>query len=711
MLPWIRQHKRHVHGGLLIVALFLIAAIFIFVRPSMVSAQANVGDTFGVGTVDQSGLALGSQDIRLTIAGIIRAFLGLLGIIAVVIVIYGGFVYMTSGGSEDKIAQAKKILINGAIGLFIIMSSFAITQFFISRLSEATGVGAGAGGAGAGRGPGFESFAGSGSLGSGIVQDHYPERGQQGVKRNTNILVTFSEPIDPASIIVNSNNTCVGDNGQATNLCGPESSPFYGDCFVPDGEVFNRAIHCDQLDTDAVTIVAAAQGDAPAGQPIQASALTIYEDGAARNAYTFTFKPLELLGSGEQNMQYIVDLKPIILRKDGTGAFEGSRSNHYEWTFQTDTTIDDVPPFVTNVYPGRGRNQIAPRNSIIQVSFSEPMDPTVVQGLSGPNTEFNHIIFGDRAVTGEWKLTNRYQTVEFVSDIACGQNSCGDVMYCLPTPSCADADEACAEDYEVLIRTADVINPDGRSFEAIPFSGVMDASGNALNGRSGDIVEHDAGEADGKPPVGLRDNAGNIDIKAIGDQERAEDNMWWTFGIRNTIDRTPPFISRVTPDIDQGRVPGDAPLSITFSERMWYHTLHRNVRVTEHPANLNGMDDIWFALDSGENDAGQTVVTVSHREFGPNGFDLYYFPSIASQVKDAQQNCLYPGRGPAEELSDCTRDDNGNYEHCTGVEENPVRDTSCVTQFNNIVLQPDTDTCLNILRQPEISPVSDQPVQ
>lgn len=97
-------------------------------------------DAFGTADV-QASANLGSQDIRLTIARVIRTILGLLGIIAVVIVLYGGFTYMTAGGSEDKVATAKKIIINGVIGLGIIMSAYAITQFVFNSLSKATGSG------------------------------------------------------------------------------------------------------------------------------------------------------------------------------------------------------------------------------------------------------------------------------------------------------------------------------------------------------------------------------------------------------------------------------------------------------------------------------------------------------------------------------------------------------------------------------------------
>ncbi|MBU2542348.1 hypothetical protein KJ785_02200, partial [Patescibacteria group bacterium] len=94
-------------------------------------------DIYGLNPVSNN-IGLGSDDIRLTIAKIIRAVLGLLGIIAIGIMLYGGFIYMTAGGNEERIGTAKKILINGVIGLVIILSSFSIAQFLINKLSQAT---------------------------------------------------------------------------------------------------------------------------------------------------------------------------------------------------------------------------------------------------------------------------------------------------------------------------------------------------------------------------------------------------------------------------------------------------------------------------------------------------------------------------------------------------------------------------------------------
>jgi hypothetical protein len=83
-------------------------------------------------------IGLPTTDIRVVVARIIRTALGLLGIVAVVLIIYGGVVWMTAGGNEEKIAQAKKILVNAVIGLVIILSSYAIASFVISKLVGAT---------------------------------------------------------------------------------------------------------------------------------------------------------------------------------------------------------------------------------------------------------------------------------------------------------------------------------------------------------------------------------------------------------------------------------------------------------------------------------------------------------------------------------------------------------------------------------------------
>ncbi len=78
------------------------------------------------------------QDLRITIARIIRTAMSLLGIVAVLIILYGGFKWMTSGGSDEATGDAKKIITAGVIGLVIILTAYAIASFVINSLVTAT---------------------------------------------------------------------------------------------------------------------------------------------------------------------------------------------------------------------------------------------------------------------------------------------------------------------------------------------------------------------------------------------------------------------------------------------------------------------------------------------------------------------------------------------------------------------------------------------
>ncbi len=83
-------------------------------------------------------IGTGTTDIRITIARIIRTAMSLLGIIAVLIVLYGGFKWMTAAGAEESIEDAKKIITAGVIGLIIILTAYAIASFVINSLVTAT---------------------------------------------------------------------------------------------------------------------------------------------------------------------------------------------------------------------------------------------------------------------------------------------------------------------------------------------------------------------------------------------------------------------------------------------------------------------------------------------------------------------------------------------------------------------------------------------
>ncbi|MFA6410328.1 MAG: hypothetical protein WCW26_02015 [Candidatus Buchananbacteria bacterium] len=107
--------------------------VAIFALTVMPALALDVG--LGYGTLT----GLGTKDIREGIMAIIRLLLSFLGIIAIVIILYGGFIWLTSAGSEEKIGSAKKIISAGVVGLVIIFVSYALATFVVTQIMSATG--------------------------------------------------------------------------------------------------------------------------------------------------------------------------------------------------------------------------------------------------------------------------------------------------------------------------------------------------------------------------------------------------------------------------------------------------------------------------------------------------------------------------------------------------------------------------------------------
>lgn len=84
-------------------------------------------------------LGLGNRDPRVITAAIIQIALGFLGVIAVVLILYGGWLWMSAAGDDSKIEKARTLITNAVIGLLIILSAFAITTFVLRALMRATG--------------------------------------------------------------------------------------------------------------------------------------------------------------------------------------------------------------------------------------------------------------------------------------------------------------------------------------------------------------------------------------------------------------------------------------------------------------------------------------------------------------------------------------------------------------------------------------------
>lgn len=80
------------------------------------------------------GLGLISSDVPSVIGLIIRTAFGLIGSIALAMFVYGGIMWMTAGGSEDKVKKARNTFLWATLGLIAVFMSYAVISYVISVL-------------------------------------------------------------------------------------------------------------------------------------------------------------------------------------------------------------------------------------------------------------------------------------------------------------------------------------------------------------------------------------------------------------------------------------------------------------------------------------------------------------------------------------------------------------------------------------------------
>jgi len=90
------------------------------------SGLNKAADTAGFVT-DQTASTV--EDI---ISTIIYAVLGLLGVIFLSLILYGGFTWMTADGNEERVKKANKIVMGALLGLIITIAAYAISYFFLN---------------------------------------------------------------------------------------------------------------------------------------------------------------------------------------------------------------------------------------------------------------------------------------------------------------------------------------------------------------------------------------------------------------------------------------------------------------------------------------------------------------------------------------------------------------------------------------------------
>jgi len=303
-------------------ALALILVFFIsffgFVFASSVLAQdANlqaVGQAAGIAT---------ETSLATYIGRVLQVIFGLLGVIVLLLIIYGGFIWMTAGGDPDKVNKAKKIIYNAIIGLIIIFAAFAITTWLMGLFGPRGGGAGGGGGI-----PGGPDDWGRGGVGNGPIESVYPAANQTNVPINTRVVVTFKSNIKSDSICVpNAEGYCSNSASKNIEICEADTTAIPRKC-LETGDFTAQAFD------GANTIVTQ----------------------TPNNAKTFVFMTTgSFLGKEDNtNREFMVTLKNgIIASSTGESIFKLWKMDYYSWSFKTNGKLDLDPPQIVKyeIYP------------------------------------------------------------------------------------------------------------------------------------------------------------------------------------------------------------------------------------------------------------------------------------------------------------------------------------------------------------------------
>ena len=69
-----------------------------------------------------------------TIGNVIRTLLGLAGSLTIIMMTYAGILWMTAGGKEKRVTQAKNIIVWTVIGLVLIFTSYTVVNFILTTV-------------------------------------------------------------------------------------------------------------------------------------------------------------------------------------------------------------------------------------------------------------------------------------------------------------------------------------------------------------------------------------------------------------------------------------------------------------------------------------------------------------------------------------------------------------------------------------------------
>src|SRR3989344_1320552 len=79
-----------------------------------------------------------SAEVQDIVANVGQIIFSLTGLVFIVLIIYGGYMWGTARGNTDKVDTGRKLIFEAIIGVIIVFGAYILTAFVIQSVGEAT---------------------------------------------------------------------------------------------------------------------------------------------------------------------------------------------------------------------------------------------------------------------------------------------------------------------------------------------------------------------------------------------------------------------------------------------------------------------------------------------------------------------------------------------------------------------------------------------
>lgn len=121
---------------LMMAVIIMVPLLSLVAIPVQAATNDTIGGSVDLGVNDAEEIGLGNKAPKQIMVQVIRIALGFLGLIAVIIILIGGFKWMTAQGNDDKISEARKLIQAGIVGLVIILAAWGITFWLLDTIAN-----------------------------------------------------------------------------------------------------------------------------------------------------------------------------------------------------------------------------------------------------------------------------------------------------------------------------------------------------------------------------------------------------------------------------------------------------------------------------------------------------------------------------------------------------------------------------------------------